>query len=112
MSQLWRVQRFCFTCILCCIPLGSCIWVAASLETKYGLTRKPWEHKTLLNDYRSCFCNLSFFFNRRHATSFDELMQMRYTADYEDAQLDQRDADDAFGIAEEIGRIAREVFSQ
>ncbi len=105
MAREWDscISRAYYACYHC---------VAAVIEAKIGFTRRRWDHKPLLEDFRQYFSRKGFFFRPSDADDFDVLMALRFSADYDDSGLNNVKARDALEKAKELCDKIREVLSE
>ncbi len=76
--------------------------VAALLETRADISRRPWRAETILRDFREQFTNRGYLFARRDSQAFDRLKNERYAADYDEAVFTEARAKRVFEDAEDL----------
>lgn len=86
--------------------------VAAVIEWEIGLSRRPWEHRTLVADFRRLFCSKSYLFDKRDADDLDTLLSLRVDADYERSVIRGRVAERALVSATRLAEKVREVIER
>jgi len=85
--------------------------VAAVIETKIGLTRRPWEHKTLLEDFRHGFTLKGFLFSQQDGDDLNALMTHRFTGDYGETELQEKTVELALDKARRLCQKVTEVLN-
>lgn len=83
--------------------------VAALLEEKASVTRRPWRAEVLQGDFRQNFTHKSYLFSMRDADLLRRLIDVRYDADYHNIPITRRKAERALAEAEDLCSRLKEV---
>jgi hypothetical protein len=76
--------------------------VAAALEARADVSRRPWRAEVLRRDFRERFTKRGYLFSEKDAQIFQQLLDERLAADYDVRPFTQRRAERDWRAAEDL----------